>query len=232
MVDTDKSATVYELFNEDPELFLELNSKPARVTINGKRHYETPFHTGPAASVTTIISETASEANKKKLEMWAKSNPGMKEAAAERGTAIHSCMEMFLKKEDVDVPLEYQEFWTGMPEILEQFDEVLWAETPLRDDHRFALSEDGIGRVWGRDEEERPWVGSPDIIGIAGGSFVMCQYWSSQMLTKQFGWYCQCSCGKMGQSWCAQGQPFRAHEENRMFCKQQFPSQNHLCIAC
>jgi len=75
VVDTDKSATVYELFNEDPELFLELNSKPARVTINGKRHYETPFHTGPAASVTTIISETASEANKKKLEMWAKIEP-------------------------------------------------------------------------------------------------------------------------------------------------------------
>ena len=43
MVDTDKSATVYELFNEDPDSFLELNTKPARVVINGKRHYETPF---------------------------------------------------------------------------------------------------------------------------------------------------------------------------------------------
>ena len=52
---------------------------------------------------------------------------------------------------------------------LNQFDEVVWAETPLYDHHQFALSEDGIGRVWGRDEEERPWVGSPDIIGIAGG---------------------------------------------------------------
>ena len=104
MVDTDKSLTVYDLFNEDPESFLELNSKPARVVINGKRHYETPFNTGPAASVTTIISQTASEANKKKLEMWSKNNPGVKEAAAERGTAIHSCMEMFLKKEVFDVP--------------------------------------------------------------------------------------------------------------------------------
>jgi len=173
VVDTDKSATVYELYNEDPDSFLELNTKPARVVINGKRHYETPFQTGPAASVTTIISETASEANKKKLEMWAKSNPGVKEAAAERGTAIHSCMEMFLKKEVFDVPEEYQEFWTGMPEILEQFDEVLWAETPLQDDYQFALSEDGIGRVWGRDEEERPWVGSPDIIGIANGKLTL-----------------------------------------------------------
>ncbi len=173
MVDTDKTATVYELYNEDPESFLQLNTKPARVVINGKRHYETPFQTGPAASVTTIISETASEANKKKLEMWAKSNPGVKEAAAERGTAIHSCMEMFLKKEVFDVPEEYQEFWTGMPEILEQFEEILWAETPLKDDYKFSLSEDGIGRVWGRDEEERPWVGSPDIIGIANGKLTL-----------------------------------------------------------
>ena len=54
------SDTVYDIYNRDPQAFKELNSKPARVTINGKRHYETPFQTGPAASVTTIISETAS----------------------------------------------------------------------------------------------------------------------------------------------------------------------------
>ena len=167
------SDTVYDIYNRDPKAFKELNSKPARVTINGKRHYETPFQTGPAASVTTIISETASEANKKKLEMWSKNNPGVKEAAAERGTAIHACMEHYLKKEDVNVPPEYQEFWTGMPEILSQFQEVLWAETPLRNDHQFALSDDGIGRVWGRDEEERPWVGSPDIIGVAGNKLTL-----------------------------------------------------------
>jgi hypothetical protein len=62
----------YKRYSEEPELFEELNSKPARVTINGKRHYHTPFLTGPAPSVTTIISDTASEANKKKLEMWSK----------------------------------------------------------------------------------------------------------------------------------------------------------------
>ena len=65
------------------------------------------------------------------------------------------------------MPEEYEEFWNGMPKILDQFEEVIWAETPLLDKHQFALSEDGIGRVWGRDEEERPWVGSPDIIGVA-----------------------------------------------------------------
>jgi len=115
----------------------------------------------------------------------------VKEAAAERGTAIHSCMEMFLKQEAVDVPEVYQEFWTGMPEILEQFEEVLWAETPLKEDHQFSLSEDGIGRVWGRDEEERPWVGSPDIIGIANGKLTLadlktsakpyCRWWPKDL---------------------------------------------------
>jgi len=194
----DQSETVFDIYNRDPKGFLELNSKPARITINGKRHYETPFHTGPAASVTTIISETASEANKKKLEMWSKNNPGVKEAAAERGTAIHSCMEMFLKKEEFDVPVEYQDFWTGMPDILSQFQEVLWAETPLRDDHQFALSSDGIGRVWGRDEEERPWVGSPDIIGVAGNKLTLadlktsvkpyCRWWPKDLEKGSIEW--------------------------------------------
>jgi hypothetical protein len=167
MVVAKNSETVLDIYQKDPEIFEALNKRPARVTIRGKRHYETPFYTGPAASVTTIISETASEANKKKLEMWSKNNPGVKEQAAERGTAIHSCMEHYLKKEIFEVPGEYKEFWDGMPKILDQFEEVIWAETPLLDKHQFALSEDGIGRVWGRDEEERPWVGSPDIIGVA-----------------------------------------------------------------
>ena len=190
MIVDNESPTVFDIYNADPETFLALNSKPARIVINGKRHYETPFLTGPAASVTTIISETASEANKKKLELWSKNNPGVKEAAAERGTAIHSCMEHYLKKEDVDVPPQYSDYWTGMPDILNQFDEVIWAETPLYDHHQFALSEDGIGRVWGRDEEERPWVGSPDIIGIAGGKLTLadlktsakpyCRWWPKE----------------------------------------------------
>ena len=190
MIVDNESPTVFDLYNEDPETFLALNNKPARIVINGKRHYETPFLTGPAASVTTIISETASEANKKKLELWSKNNPGVKEAAAERGTAIHSCMEHYLKKEDVNVPQQYSDYWTGMPDILNQFDEVIWAETPLYDHHQFALSEDGIGRVWGRDEEERPWVGSPDIVGIAGGKLTLadlktsakpyCRWWPKE----------------------------------------------------
>jgi hypothetical protein len=163
----------HQRYIEEPELLEELNAKPARVEINGKRHYHTPFLTGPAPSVTTIISQTASEANKKKLEMWAKNNPGMKEAAAERGTSIHSCMEHYLKREEFKVPEEYSKFWDGMPPMLNQFQEVIWAETPLWEKHKFALSDDGVGRVWGCDDDGRAWAGSPDIIGVAGNKLTL-----------------------------------------------------------
>ena len=91
-----------------------LNRTAARITLNGKRHYTTPLPTGPAPSVTTIISETASEANKRKLEMWSKANPGVKEAAAERGTAVHFGMEQYLKgNKTPDISDEYKDFWAG-----------------------------------------------------------------------------------------------------------------------
>ena len=57
-----------------------------RVTINGSRHYKTPY--GALPSVTTILSET--QGNKAALERWAKKNPGGREAAAARGTKVHS----------------------------------------------------------------------------------------------------------------------------------------------
>ena len=81
----------------------EINKNPCRITLNGKRHYTTPLDSGPAPSVTTIISETASEQNKKKLEMWSKANPGVKEKAAERGTAVHYGMEQYLKGDKEDI---------------------------------------------------------------------------------------------------------------------------------
>ncbi len=164
-------STILALNESNPELLRELNKKPARVVIDGKRHYHSPF-SNPVPSVTTIISETASEANKKKLELWSKNNPGKKEAAAERGTHIHSGMEHYLKKEPFEIDPQYADFWTGMPELLDQI-EPIWAETPMKDEHQFALSEDGIGRVWGRDDQDRGWVGSPDIIGIAGGKLTL-----------------------------------------------------------
>ena len=145
-----------------------LNKNPVRITLNGKRHYTTPLKQGAAPSVTTILSQTASEANKQKLEMWSKNNPGVKEAAAERGTAIHYGMECYLKKIEHEVPAEYAEFWTGMPGILDQFEEIIWAESPLLEAHQFTVGSDDVARVWGCDDEGRAWAGAPDIIGVVG----------------------------------------------------------------
>tara|TARA_B100000427_G_scaffold133295_1_gene110917 strand:+ start:3342 stop:4193 length:852 start_codon:yes stop_codon:yes gene_type:complete len=154
-----------EIINDD--VMKDINKTAARITLNGKRHYTTPLFTGPAPSVTTIISETASEQNKKKLEMWSKANPGVKEKAAERGTAIHYGMEQYLKGEkDPEISEDYAEFWSGMPKILDQFGDVLWAESPVLESFKFTMGADEVARVWGSDEEGRAWAGAPDIIGF------------------------------------------------------------------
>ena len=151
----------------DPDVMKDINKTAARITLNGKRHYTTPLFTGPAPSVTTIISETASEQNKKKLEMWSKANPGVKEKAAERGTAVHFGMEQYLKgNKDPEIPEEYIEFWSGMPKILDQFGDVLWAESPVLEAFDFTMGADEVARVWGADDEGRAWAGAPDIIGF------------------------------------------------------------------
>ena len=156
------------------QIMQDLNSSAARITLNGKRHYTTPLATGPAPSVTTIISETASEANKKKLEMWSKANPGVKEQAAERGTAIHYGMECYLKgNKNPEISSEYAEFWDGMPKVLDQFSEVLWAESPVLDKFNFTIGSDDVARVWGCDDDGRAWAGAPDIIGVVGNKLTL-----------------------------------------------------------
>ena len=150
-----------------------LNKNPVRITLNGKRHYTTPLKQGAAPSVTTILSQTASEANKQKLEMWSKNNPGVKEAAAERGTAIHYGMECYCKKIEHEIPEEYSDFWTGMPGILDQFEEFIWAESPLLEKHQFTVGSDDVARVWGCDDEGRAWAGAPDIIGVVSGKLTL-----------------------------------------------------------
>ena len=159
---------------DKPELMDEINKTAARITLNGRRHYTTPLATGPAPSVTTIISQTASEANKKKLEMWSKANPGVKEKAAERGTAIHYGMECYLKGDkNPEIPSEYADFWEGMPKVLDQFQEVLWAESPVLDKFKFTLGSDDVARVWGCDDQGRAWAGAPDIIGVANNKLTL-----------------------------------------------------------
>ena len=158
---------------KQPEIMRSLNQTATRITLNGKRHYTTPLPQGPAPSVTTIISETASEANKRKLEMWSKNNPGVKEAAAERGTCIHYGMECYATGQPVEIPDEYQDFWEGMPKILDQFSEFLWAEKPLVDRFNFTIGADDVARVWGCDSEGRAWAGAPDIIGVVNGKLTL-----------------------------------------------------------
>jgi len=170
--------TTLECDKEDqvvkPDVMEDLNKTAARITLNGKRHYTTPLFTGPAPSVTTIISETASEQNKRKLEMWSKANPGVKEKAAERGTAIHFGMEQYLKgNKEPDIKDEYGEFWSGMPSILDQFGDVLWAESPLLETFKFTEGADDVARVWGSDEEGRAWAGAPDIIGFVNDKLTL-----------------------------------------------------------
>ena len=115
-----------------------------RVTINGSRHYKTPY--GALPSVTTILSET--QGNKAALERWAKKNPGGREAAAARGTKVHSLMEEYLlgiEKDPVIDNKEIAEFWDGLPENLSKLENVIWAENPANvDDYAWTKGSDGI----------------------------------------------------------------------------------------
>ncbi|HAP31364.1 MAG TPA: hypothetical protein DCR01_05290, partial [Flavobacteriales bacterium] len=84
-----------------------------RLTIDGSRHYKTPY--GALPSVTTILSAT--QGNKAALERWAKKNPGGREAAAARGTKVHALMEEYLLGIDRDPQIEDPEiaqFWEGL----------------------------------------------------------------------------------------------------------------------
>ena len=107
-----------------------------RLTINGSRHYKTPY--GSLPSVTTILSATSG--NKAALERWAKKNPGGREAAARRGTKVHALMEDYLlgveKNPVIDDP-EIASFWDGLPSNLDKLENILWAENPVSPgDHR------------------------------------------------------------------------------------------------
>jgi hypothetical protein len=144
-----------------------------RLTINGSRHYKTPYGTLP--SVTTILSAT--QGNKASLERWNKKNPGKREEAAARGTAVHSRMEYYLLGQR---EFEYNEivepFWEGLPEKLDKFEDVIWAENPVDDHYSWTIGGDGVSRVWhpGVNEEEQwGWAGAPDIIATYQGKVIL-----------------------------------------------------------
>ena len=147
-----------------------------RVTINGSRHYKTPY--GALPSVTTILSET--QGNKAALERWAKKNPGGREAAAARGTKVHSLMEEYLLGIDKDPVIddpEIAQFWDGLPKNLSKLENVIWAENPANvDDYAWTKGSDGISRVWHPGIQEGKnygWAGAPDIVAEYKGQIVL-----------------------------------------------------------
>jgi hypothetical protein len=147
-----------------------------RLEINGSRHYKTPY--GALPSVTTILSATGG--NKAALERWAAKNPGGREAAAARGTKVHSLMEEYLlgiNKDPVIDDEEIAQFWSGLPENLDKLERVMWAENPVNpDDFAWTMGGDGISRVWHpgvHETENWGWAGAPDIVAEYKGRVVL-----------------------------------------------------------
>jgi len=159
------------------EQFLDYKSAgDTRLTINGSRHYRTPY--GALPSVTTILSATSG--NKAALERWAKKNPGGREAAAARGTRVHSLMEEYLLGINKDPQINDEEiaaFWSGLPENLDKLDRVVWAENPANpDDFAWTIGGDGISRVWHpgvKEGETWGFAGAPDIVAEYKGKVVL-----------------------------------------------------------
>jgi hypothetical protein len=159
------------------EQFLDYRSDgDTRLTINGNRHYKTPY--GALPSVTTILSAT--QGNKAALERWAAKNPGGREAAAARGTKVHSLMEEYLLGINKDPVIDNEEiaaFWDGLPQNLDKLERVVWAENPANpDDFAWTMGGDGISRVWHpgvHETETWGWAGAPDIVAEYKGKVVL-----------------------------------------------------------
>ena len=177
-----KVCTPYSSKDNNPYQVQYRSEGDTRLTINGSRHYKTPF--GSLPSVTTILGAT--QGSKAALERWSKKNPGKKEEAARRGTAVHARMEHYLlgekdfKHEKNDDP-EFlndivEPFWDGLAEKLDKFEKVIWAENPANDDFQWTIGGDGISRVWSpgtHETEIRGWAGAPDIIATYKGKVVL-----------------------------------------------------------
>ena len=177
-----KVCTDYSTKNDCSQYVNYRSEGDTRLTINGSRHYKTPF--GSLPSVTTILGAT--QGSKAALERWNKKNPGKKEQAARRGTAVHARMEHYLlgekdfKHEENEDPEFIKEtvepFWNGLSEKLDKFDKVIWAENPANDDFQWTIGSDGISRVWSPGDHEtevRGWAGAPDIIATYQGKVVL-----------------------------------------------------------
>lgn len=145
--------------------------QPTRFSRNGERFYvpaDKPDVAFP--SVTTILSKTASEHAKKALNSWAAKNPGAREAAAERGSAVHAACEDYIRGRPVQISDEHRPFWEGLDEELDKFDGFLWSERPLLPQWRHVVGDDGIARIW---SHRHGYAGVPDLIATRNGVTIM-----------------------------------------------------------
>lgn len=140
---------------------------PTRFEINGVRHYragDDPDRVYP--SVTSILGKTAGAKANQRLASWNLNNPGAREAAANRGTAIHAACENHIRGKEVVLSEELLPYWEGVARHLDRYDGFLWSERPLRSEWDFCTGEDGISRIW---SHEHGYSGCPDIVGLRGG---------------------------------------------------------------
>jgi hypothetical protein len=176
---------------------------PTRFEVNGERHYATDRPGKAYPSVTTILGKTASAHAKKMLNNWNAKNPGGKEAAAARGTAIHAACENYIRGLPVNVPEAYLPFWEGLSQHLDRYDYFLWSEKPLKPEWKFCTGEDGISRVW---SHEYGFCGCPDLIGVRNNVIILgdfktsnqpyCRYFPKETDRSNFtGWSKMNKCG-------------------------------------
>ena len=124
-----------------------------------------------------MLSATESEKSKAGLRAWQERNPGALEEAATRGSAIHLGCENYLRGLKPDVPDEYSDFWNGITQYLDWFDDLYWSERPLRPDWNHLRSDDKeVAYVWSTVHK---YAGCPDLIGTVGGVSIIADFKTS-----------------------------------------------------
>lgn len=143
-------------------------SQPTRFEIDGVRHYragDDPNRIYP--SVTSILGKTAGAKAQQALASWNLRNPGAREAAARRGSAIHAACEDHIRGKSILLPPDLQPYWEGVARHLDRYDGFLWSERPLRQEWSFCVGQDGISRIW---SHKHGYSGCPDIVGVRRGA--------------------------------------------------------------
>ena len=158
------------------------------------------------------------------LNNWNLKNPGGKESAAARGTAVHQACEDYIRGKEVSLPEAYEPFWNGLSKHLDRFDSFLWSEKPLNPEWNFTTGKDGISRVW---SHEFGYCGCPDLIAVRNGVVILGDYKTSN------GPYCRYfpkEKGDRGQLHrLVQAQQVRASARCLLDCRRRNTGPAHRC---